>query len=400
MVNILTVFAGRKPNLEILIKYLTKALTLKILDEVHFWNNTKNSYDEEYLKSVSNLKRTMSLAAGHYIKIFTPIVNGSFSLKAIAKNDIHILIEDGITEKEYEIVLNGFNGKTSVLRMGKIEILRVYDTKIASNEYNITVSVVDNRLCIFTNDKLIMDFNMGSPFDISNIYLKTGHNCVGDFMYEQTKNKGFYFMDTCEKSWKNYYNYYNNPKFADDIILKCDDDILFIDLNKLPNFIKFIRDNDYDLVFANTINNGVSAYYQQNKYGLIPKSLINLEYVNGWGGSLWESGKKANKLHNYFIENYKQFLDYNYNEEMIPINIRFSINFFGYKGNKWGKIINCYGDDEHNLTVDYVNNRQFKNILYTDCYVSHLSFYKQIETGIDLCDLIEKYANLSKIILS
>ena len=345
MVNILTVFAGRKPNLEILIKYLTKALSLKILDEVHLWNNTKTIYDEEYLKTVSNLKRTNSVAAGKYIKIFTPIVNGSFSFKAIANNDIHIRIDDNISEKDYEIVLNGFNGKTSVLRKGNKELLRVTDTKSNTNEYNLTISVVKNKLCVFSNDKLIIDFKLDSPFTISDIYLKTGHNCVGDFMFEQIKNKGFYFMDTCEKSWKNYYNYYNNPKFVDDIILKCDDDIVFIDLNKLPNFIKFVRDNDYDLVFANTINNGVSAYYQQFKYGLIPKSLTNLEYVNGWGGTLWENGKKANKVHNYFIENYKQFLDYNYNAEIIHIDVRYSINFFGYKGNKWGKLINCYGDD-------------------------------------------------------
>ena len=45
MKNILTVFAGRKQNLELLIKYLKKALELKILDEIHFWNYTRNSND-------------------------------------------------------------------------------------------------------------------------------------------------------------------------------------------------------------------------------------------------------------------------------------------------------------------------------------------------------------------
>ena len=29
-----------------------------------------------------------------------------------------------------------------------------------------------------------------------------------------------------------------------DIIIKCDDDIVFIDLNKLPDFIQFIKNND------------------------------------------------------------------------------------------------------------------------------------------------------------
>ena len=204
-------------------------------------------------------------------------------------------------------------------------------------------------------------------------------------------------MDTCEKSWKNYYQYYSSNKFEYEYttIIKCDDDIVFIDLNKLPKYIEFVKNNDYDLVFANTINNGVSAYYQQNKYNLIPTELINLEYPNGgFCGSLWESGNKAEILHKYFIENYKKFLDYEYNNEIIHIKTRFSINFFAVKGKNWDKICDCYIDDEHNLTVDYVQNRNFKNVLYTDFYVSHLSFHKQIETGINLINLIDSYDKL------
>lgn len=107
-----------------------------------------------------------------------------------------------------------------------------------------------------------------------------------------------------------------------------------------------------------------------------------------------EKWKKAEMLHTYFVENYKKFLDYDYNNEIIPINTRFSINFFGYKGKNWHKIKDCYKDDEYNLTVHYVCNRQFNNILYTDFYVSHLSFYKQNETGINLDKLIDNYNEL------
>jgi hypothetical protein len=201
------------------------------------------------------------------------------------------------------------------------------------------------------------------------------------------------------KSWKNYYTYYDNSKFIDDIIIKCDDDIVFIDLFKLPKFIEFVRNNDYDLVFANTINNGVSAYYQQHKFNLIPKTLMDFEYPYlGCNGTLWESGIKAEGLHNYFIDNYLSFLNYDYNNEIIPITTRFSINFFAYKGKNWHKISDCFHDDEAFLTVNYVENRQFKNILYSDFYVSHLSFYKQLETKIDIDSLIERYHLLYLII--
>ena len=77
MKNIVSIFAGRRPNLEILIKYLQLALECNIIQEVHFWNNTRNITDEHYIKSISNIKRTSSL--GKYIQINTPIINNSFS---------------------------------------------------------------------------------------------------------------------------------------------------------------------------------------------------------------------------------------------------------------------------------------------------------------------------------
>lgn len=397
--TILTIFAGRKANLEILCKYLKKALELKILDEVHFWNNTRNIDDENYVKSISNLRRTSSTDCGNYILVTPQIVDNSFELYVKASNDIHIKITNNITE--YEIVLGGWNNTKSVIRENNCEIISLHQNHIANGTYSnkFKVNIVNNIIYIYKNTELLIQQQIIDNFDIKEIYFKTGHGAVGEIKYEITQNNGFYFMDTCKKSWQNYYQYYSNIEYEYEYttILKCDDDIVFIDLNKLPNFINFIQKNDYDLVFANTINNGVSAYYQQNKYNLIPKNLMNLEYPqNGLCGSLWENGKKAETLHNYFIENHLSFLDYNYNKEIIVIPTRFSINFFGYKGKNWHKISGCFVDDEYNLTVDYVNNRRFNNVLYTDFYVSHLSFYRQVETGINSNDLIEKYNKLYK----
>jgi hypothetical protein len=122
---------------------------------------------------------------------------------------------------------------------------------------------------------------------------------------------------------------------------------------------------------------------------------MDLEYPNnGLCGSLWESGQKAEKLHNYFIDNSEQFLNFNYNELSIEIKTRYSINFFAYKGKNWHKIINCYNDDECTLTIDYVKNKNFKNILYFDFYVAHLSYFKQNETGINLDKLTDNYNKL------
>lgn len=395
--NIVTIFSGRKPNLEVLVKYLEKALELNIIHEVHFWNNTRNTHDEEYIKTISNLKRTSSTGQGNYVVITPVISNNSFELNVRASNDIHIKISDLVMQ--YEIVLGGWGNTKSVVRATKnnIEVFSLIQHGIAdgNNYNNFKVKIEDNMLNIIKNNELIISQKILKNFEIMNVFFKTGHNSVGDLIYNTTQNKGFYFMDTCEKSWRNYYNYYVDKKYENDVIIKCDDDIVFIDLFKLPKFIDFVKNNECDLVFANTINNGVSAYFQQNKYNLIPKELMDLEYPEyGWYGSLWGSGVKAELLHMYFIENYKKFIDYEYNNENIQIETRYSINFFGYKGKNWHKITNCFVDDEYMLTIDYVHNCNFKNILYTDCYVSHLSFYRQNETGIDLNKLIDKYNKL------
>ena len=108
MKKILTIFAGRKMNLEILIQYLQKAIDNHILDEIHFWNYARNPDDEIYIKSISNLKRTSSSGGGIYNQIFTPIINNRFSFKTLAKNDVHVKLSD-----VYEIVLGGFDNRIS-----------------------------------------------------------------------------------------------------------------------------------------------------------------------------------------------------------------------------------------------------------------------------------------------
>ena len=84
MKNILTIFAGRKKNLEVLLCYLKKALELKILDEIHVWNYARNKEDEAYIKTITNLKKSSGNETGTYIQIFTPIQNNSFQFDVVA----------------------------------------------------------------------------------------------------------------------------------------------------------------------------------------------------------------------------------------------------------------------------------------------------------------------------
>lgn len=397
--KIFTVFAGRKKNIDIQKKYLIKALEMRIIDEVHYWNITRNKSDEDYLKQISNLKRSSSTNF-NYNRIYTPIVSNGFELNVKASNDIHIKIFDGIND--YEIVLGGWTNTKSVVRENGNEIFSIRTVGICNpNKYiNIKISCSDNKLFVYVDGDNVISVWI-DIFVVKEIYFKTAHGSIGTLKYELEQNNGFYFMDTCIKNWSNYYTWYSEREYENDIIFKSDDDIVFLDLKKFSQYINFINSNEYDLVFANIINNGVSAYFQQNKLDLIPKSLMNLEYpIGGECGSLWENGKKAETLHNYFIDNYIKFIEKDFNGIFYKIDTRFSINFFGYKGKNWHriKVLGC-GDDEYNLTVEGVKKKGFHNIFYADFFVVHLSFWKQ-ELSINNDLLRERYDKLADEFIS
>jgi hypothetical protein len=154
--NIVSIFAGRKPNIEILKKYLEKALELNIIDEVHFWNNTRNTPDEDYLKTISNLKRTSSAKNSNYILITPLITNNSFELNVKASNDIHIKLTN--LDTEYEIVLGGWDNTKSVIRENNNEIVFLNQTNVANkNNYNKFQIMINNDILnIIKNNEVIL----------------------------------------------------------------------------------------------------------------------------------------------------------------------------------------------------------------------------------------------------
>ena len=264
---IITCFAGRKYNLDILLKYIDKLVELNKVDEVHLWNYTKNDEDNDY---VNNLK-----------------------------------------------------------------------------------------------DKYIIKH----PKDKNN------------------------------RGWDDYYDYYKKSLKDNDIIIKVDDDILFIDINKFDSFINERKQNDCFMLFPSIINNGVCAYYQQEN-NLISEDVHKFKY-DTYMGDLVSNGSIANKLHKFFIIDIDEFLNKSKNINMINIKIgdRTSINFFAMLGKDFKKIIIENSDDEHWLSVECPKLLNKHNSIHMNFVVVHGAFASQRDSGLNEPEIIDLYMNLSKKML-
>ncbi len=401
--KIFTIFAGREENLHILCKYLDKALKEKKIDEVHFWNFTRKDSDFQFLKNISNIRRTSE--TGDYIESFPQILNNTLEFNVKAINDIHIKIRDS-NKNEFEIVIGGWNNTQSVIRKNSETVLTTLSPQIlhSSNFQSIRIEFPNNQyLHVYVDNNLFMVYPIQQSFFIEKVFLKTAHQSEGIFLYPTTKNNGYFLMDVSnKKNWCEYYQHYHHSNYHNDVIIKSDDDIIFLDLNKIDSFTNRILHTDFDILFANIINNGIASYYQQ-VLNLIPPSIMELEYPNENFGTLWNSGKKAENLHTFFIKNIDSFLQFNSlykNKDIIQIYNRFSINFFIIKGSNWYKIKDSGTDDEYHITITYNQNKRVKLGMYLHFFVSHLSFYRQIETHMDVSSIRQKYLQLSNSILS
>lgn len=76
-----------------------------------------------------------------------------------------------------------------------------------------------------------------------------------------------------KSSFEEYYLHYTEQAYKNSVIVKSDDDIVFIDTGSFEEFVNNrLADSDSILHFPSIVNNGVCAFHQQ-KHGLIDKSM-------------------------------------------------------------------------------------------------------------------------------
>jgi hypothetical protein len=202
-----------------------------------------------------------------------------------------------------------------------------------------------------------------------------------------------------------YYEYYlNSTEYDDnDILLKCDDDIVFIDVHKFDEYVYMIKENG--LYFPNIVNNDVGAYFQNkfhvHKYVFTAKDIMHINSTKSL--SNWHKHKyQAMYVHSLFLENHHKFSIPR--REPVRYHGRISINFFGATfgvAKKYLRAFFTYGahDDEPFLThtvYNYISN--YSNFIKLNFNVVHFAFGQQRNEEMDLF-LLPMYKEFAKSFL-
>lgn len=185
-----------------------------------------------------------------------------------------------------------------------------------------------------------------------------------------------------EKStYRHVYEHYDAKDYLpDDVFLKLDDDIVFVDVDALARMIQFRRDNPKPFIIsANVINNPV-CFMVQKEMGLLKD--IECPDLNN-------SGDQATALHRAFLAG-TQFAF----EKAVEIRPEFlmNINCIMWLGSDIDNVRLCetHGSDELSLGNVFPKLLQRPVGVYGPCVVSHLSFYTQ-DAAMPIAELLEEY---------
>lgn len=202
-----------------------------------------------------------------------------------------------------------------------------------------------------------------------------------------------------KRSWSEYYMHYTKERYQDHIIIKCDDDIVFIDVEQFGKFIENrIRSPDTLLAFPSIINNALCSNFQQDAGFLdVEKSGLGCFPFNSRQGRLWKDGILAENLHDHFIDCLEEYRKKSskLSTRMVKKGVRVSINLFAIMSKDLDVFKNMGSDDEHDLTVFKTAKLNRQNHVDLSCFVAHLAFAKQRATGMNEKRILERYANIA-----
>lgn len=408
---ILVTFAGRQKRMEILTQYIRRALDLGIIDEWHIWDFTRSPDDHAWVTREFGPARYMGSQVP-YQSAGSVTPSASFRTRARIRHDLHIAVVPNDRPHEcYEFVVGGWNNTHSALRKITPAQLQNFERSNDASLWNKPTPGIlspgqpnDVILSIDASGAPVLRINgvtIGQWPELNfaagaSVLVRGGWGADLELSDVSARTRRYVGNPNEKLPYWQAYDYYATRlgEFSDAVFLKCDDDIVYLDIEKLDGFIQFRRDNPrYFIVSANVVNNGVCAHLQQAA-GAIPENVGHFERPpGGFGGTLWESAERAAQLHAFFLGTGGAALPLA--EPVIDWTERQSINFIAWLGRDLLHMALPQGDDEHALTIGVPTFLDRPTAIYSDFMVSHLSFGPQ-ERGWDPSPLIDAYGALMR----
>ena len=300
--TILVTFAGRRDRMGVLSRYVQAAIALGLIDEWHVWDFSRNREDAQWLREKFPVAQTTPNYGLEYFRAPERFslrqAAASLQFEVRATHDVHLgLRRISGTGPSFEIILGGWDNNVSAIRKfddGEVllcvkdrplllEPVVARETHDLLSEFafsRIRIEMGESGLEVFIADRLILKYELEIDHGEFEVMYRTGYgsNGVWSFPSFLTYPSRLFIYGKEEYLQKeamfytSAYQYYasNERLYNEDVIIKCDDDIVYISLNKLRDYISFRRQRtEFVLVGANVINNGVCAFFQQSA-GLIP----------------------------------------------------------------------------------------------------------------------------------
>ncbi len=423
--TILVTFAGRRDRMQLLTGYAAAAIEAGLIDEWHVWDFTRTAEDARWLRETFPVVQTTPSHTLEYFRAPHGVDLGDTTqrirLQVRAQSDVHIgLQRTSGNGPGFEIVLGGWGNAASAIRTfdtpeALVDIAgrqpdadrtTFVSTPALMPEFGfveIDVELGPDGLSVMLDGCLLMsDPTPVAPGAFALLY-RTGYGSNGDWRFQgPDEARARLFVSGPERHhpasamfYTRAYQHYvaNSDAHADDVFLKCDDDIVYFDLHRLADFIAFRNtQRAFFLVSANVVNNGVCAHFQQ-KAGAIPLDLVACELPpGGMCGHLWGDGTKAQALHRHFLKDPDIFTPVD--TKPIVWNERISINFIAWLGRDLAHIPDLMADDEHDLCYGVRKRLRADNCIFPGFVAAHLSFWKQ-DAAMDVDALLQDYAALA-----
>lgn len=199
-------------------------------------------------------------------------------------------------------------------------------------------------------------------------------------------------------SWKTFYKFLE--RFTDnDIIAKCDDDTMYIDVETLRSAFDFRWNNKQPyLMHANCINNGITAYHQHKK-GIWNTEETKVYPACGLTGPLFSFPEIACEHHIQFTNDLKQDINNidNYKlKENILFTQRVSINFIFMLGADRHSLSTIDLQDEYETSSKKPQAEDRPNCIIGDFTIAHHTYGVQ-EPVMEQLNTLSHYRELVDI---